>query len=94
MSCPEGYRERTVSTSMLEPGDLIYDSGERWEIMVPPPWIEVGRIEKGNNGVSDITIVWFKGRSHPEKWNPHYNWRIYRKEISNGHEMEKGNEGD
>ncbi len=81
MSCPEGYKTRTVSTVMLEPGDLIYDSGERWEIMIPPPWIEVTKIEKGSNGA---TLIWFGTNPKPEAWNPYYKWRIYRKDKFNG----------
>ena len=76
-------KTRCVNTESLEPGDLVMGS-ERQELMLPPDGLYVERTEY--NKQHGCTLVWWRGATRPEGFNPYYTWYVKdeRKEQEDG----------
>lgn len=70
----------SIETQNLKPGDLVMGS-EQAQIMVPHAGLYIDRIEEGPwSGV----LVYWRGATRPEIFNPYWIWYVIRKVNTNG----------
>lgn len=72
-----------VRTDSLRPGDLIEGSAQ-WEVMIPSGGLYVDRTEECQDKNCRCTLIYFRGKEHPEGFNSYWIWYVRRKENDNG----------
>lgn len=78
VSPPKPKYRTGVDSCRLKSGDHVVSS-ERWEIMIDPAGLYVGRVEEQNDKTLanyGCTLIYWGDRQRPEAFNPFYTWYV------------------